>query len=65
MIIHFCGYASQPDIQIKCDQSWTIPKWGPTEGKTDKESVYETDDNRFYTFKKELVTCKDCLKCWV
>lgn len=59
-VIHLCDYASQPSIQILCDQSWTTPNWGPGGGKTSTEGVYESDDGRLYTFNPELMTCPAC-----
>jgi hypothetical protein len=61
MVIHLCDYASQPSIQISCDQTWTTPKWGPSGGKTSTEGVYETDDDRLYTFERSKATCPLCI----
>lgn len=60
MIIHYCDYASQPDIRIFCDQSWTRPAWN--DASTSIENVYKTEDNRVYTFNLLLTTCLDCAK---
>ena len=62
MVVHYCSYASQPDIQISCDKSWTTPAWGPKNGKTTTPGVYLADDGRYYTFEKEKVTCLKCSK---
>jgi hypothetical protein len=58
--VHLSDYASQPDVRILCDGSWTTPAWGPTSGMTETEGVYESDDNRLYTFDKDKTTCPKC-----
>jgi hypothetical protein len=61
-VIHWCGYASQPDIQIWCDQSWTTPKWGPGDHvhRDEAGTYYDTDDGRLYTFEYPRATCLAC-----
>lgn len=60
-MIHFCGYASQPDIQIYYNNDMTIPKWGTCiAGKADT-GVYEGEKDYLYTFEEKYVTCKECL----
>jgi hypothetical protein len=61
MIVHLCSYASQPAIQIFCDQSWTTPAWDSPDDLNLPENVYASDDNRYYTFNRDCVTCKSCL----
>lgn len=60
--IHAIGYSSQPDIQFLCDGAWSTPKWGEGEDTTEDEDVFVADDDRHYTFNREKVTCKKCLK---
>lgn len=60
--IHLSDFASQPDIRIACDQSWTTPKWGSEESKwTGIPNVHMADDDRLYTFRVALVTCEKCI----
>jgi hypothetical protein len=60
-LIHYCGYSSQPDIRICCDNSWTTPAWAK-EGNPEppEKDVHLADDMRFYTFDENRVTCKTC-----
>lgn len=62
-VIHLVSYASQPDLQIDCDQSWTTPA-GSEFAKTDEErkpGIFLTSDGRRYTFNETKVTCEACL----
>lgn len=66
-VVHMVDYASQPDLQIRCDQSWTTPAWdGFKPGGVKKwglpEGVYKTDDGRNYTFEEDKITCPKCKK---
>lgn len=62
MLIHYCHWASQPEVRIRC-LSWG----GYACGDTEIPGVYSADfdDNLhtvYYTFEKEKVTCPDCIK---
>lgn len=57
--VHSIIYASQPDLQFRCDESWSTPKWGET--NTDTPGVFIADDDRLYTFDRDSVTCTTCL----
>lgn len=57
-VVHFSDYASQPDVRIACDQSWTTPAWKRT--RMVSANVYEADDGRFYTFDEGAITCVVC-----
>lgn len=57
-VVHLIAYASQPDIQFRCDGSWSTPRWG--DASTETEGVYLDDDGRLYTFDEALVTCPQC-----
>jgi hypothetical protein len=59
-LIHLSNYSDNRSIQIYCDGSYTEPKWGPKSGLTDVEGVYESDDERLYTFDRSKVTCPKC-----
>jgi hypothetical protein len=60
--IHYCGYASQPDIQIFCTGAWDTPAWGSeAETATGIPEVYFGDGGPLYTFSEALVTCPECL----
>jgi hypothetical protein len=60
-IVHFCDYASQPDIRIACDQKWTTPYLAPGEVRIDRfRRVFPGMDGRSYTFEKTRVTCPKC-----
>ena len=56
--IHWVGWASQPDLQIWCDGSFTTPSY--REAHTDTPDVYRTADGRLYTFDCVLATCEAC-----
>jgi len=58
MDIHWVGWASQPDLQIWCDESFTTPSYG--NAGTDVPNVYRTADDRLYTFDCALATCAAC-----
>lgn len=58
--IHYCGWASQPDLQFACGISST-PSW--SQSKDLPEGVYDSDGDGPYTFEHlNLVTCPRCLK---
>jgi hypothetical protein len=59
--IHLCCWGDQPDIQIYCDESWTTPKWGGSPPDRPNLNLYLSDDDRWYTFTKELITCSACI----
>ncbi len=52
-------YASQPDIQYWCDQSWDIPEWSQP---SLPPHVHAGQSGRLYTFYEELVDCPECVK---
>ena len=56
-LVHHCDWASQPDIRIACDQSWTTPAW--TQPELPK-NVYAADNGKLYAFAYEVVTCEEC-----
>ena len=58
--VHAVKYASQPDIQILCDDSWSTPGWGTLDTGAETK-IYKLDDGRHYTFDEQKVTCKACL----
>jgi len=62
MIIHFCVYASQPDIEIYCNNDMTTPKWGSITGYI--AGVYEGEKDYLYSFEEKDVTCNECLNKW-
>jgi hypothetical protein len=57
--IHMVDYASQPDIQFRCDESWSTPKWGHPPPIS--EGVYLADNDRVYTFEDARCTCQACI----
>lgn len=62
--VHLSDYSSQPDIHILCDNTWTTPAWGPEstlQKSLAKRDIFLGDDDRYYTFDPEHVTCKQCL----
>jgi hypothetical protein len=63
--VHLVGYASQPDIQYVCDETWDQPAWTSPENEALIEELVGTevhvgDKGRLYTFDKHLVTCEAC-----
>jgi hypothetical protein len=63
--VHLSDWAGQPDIHILCDGTWTTPAWGPESAlqkSLAKRDIYLGDDERYYTFEEEHVTCKSCLE---
>lgn len=62
-IIHYCGYSSQPYIDIYCTGNSHYVSWT----NSNIENVYiadgleKEDADLLYTFKLENVTCEDCL----
>lgn len=75
--VHLCDYAQQPDIRIKCTGAWTTPSWKKGGGGIDKLGEAElerrkvlgipldahlADNNNYYTFDPDKVTCKKCLE---
>lgn len=62
--VHFSDWSSQPDVHILCDDSWVTPAWGRStliQRSLERREIYRADDERFYTFEREKVTCKACL----
>lgn len=57
-IIHNCDWGANSDVRIACDQSYTQAAWKQPQTFP---NVHLTDDNRYYTFIEELITCKQCL----
>lgn len=53
------NYASQPDIQFFCDDSWSIPAWN--QPKDLPQDIYLADNKSYYTFEFKHVTCTKCL----
>ncbi len=58
-IIHYSGWAAQPDVRIDCDMSWTTPTWNQ-DSVYKPQAVHMSDDNRLYTFDPDLATCTKC-----
>ena len=62
--VHVVDYASQPDIQFRCDGQWSRPH--PDNFRTDavkkerEPGVYEASNGYLYTFDEEKATCKVC-----
>lgn len=42
--VHGVAFAGQPDVQRRCDRSWSQPKWGGA--KTPTALVYRSDADR-------------------
>jgi len=65
IVIHNVSYASQPDLLIDCDQTWTTPAWGACDWSepnvTVPNGVFKTLDKRYYTFDDHKVTCEACI----
>lgn len=57
-VVHLVNYASQPDLQIWCDSSWTTPAYGK---RHSAHGPYEAHDGRWYAFEWLKVTCPACL----
>jgi hypothetical protein len=57
--VHHSDWAQQPDIRIRCDQSYTVPSYKQPEGLP--EGVHMADDSRLYTFYREKATCPACM----
>lgn len=58
MKIHYCDWASQPDIKYACGK-FTTPLWGKCAVVLPKD-VYAADDKDYYTFDYKLFNCIDC-----
>ena len=58
MKVHYCDYASQPDIRLACSQVYTTPAWKKTQVLP--SSVYEAVNGELYTFDSAKVTCPQC-----
>lgn len=61
--VHFSDYSSQPDIHILCDDTWTTPSWGRQtmiQRALERREIYRSDDERYYAFDEEKVSCKEC-----
>lgn len=63
-VVHMVDYASQPDIQFRCDETWDTPCWKQLgERDTAKlNGVYKADGGRYYTFEEDKITCPKCRK---
>jgi hypothetical protein len=63
-VIHAVDYASQPDLQIRCDGAWTTPHGNnfKSEPKPFPVGVYEASSEYLYTFDEEKVTCAECIR---
>ncbi len=60
--IHYCDWASQPDIHILCSNEWTTPAWGRRNVPDHVEAdFYLSDNGKYYTFKKDVVNCSACI----
>lgn len=59
LVVHMVDYASQPDLLIRCDRSWTTPD---LKGPALPRYVYKAMNGRYYTFDDKYVTCKLCLE---
>jgi hypothetical protein len=55
--VHMVDYASQPNLRIRCDQSWTTPD---LKSPAYPSGIYKTMDGRFYTFDDQKITCQLC-----
>lgn len=62
-IVHMVDYASQPNIQFRCDETWDTPSWDEF-NRDPKEfvGVYKAHGGRFYTFEEDKITCPVCKK---
>lgn len=58
-VIHNISWAAQGDLQISCDNSWTSAKWN--QDKDLPENVYQTEDDRLYSFEVCEITCPECM----
>ena len=63
-VVHAVDYASQPDLQIRCDGTWTTPhgnnfRSGP---RLFPVGVYEASNEYLYTFDENKVTCVECIQ---
>ena len=58
--VHYVAWAQQPDIQIYCDEAFTIPD---VSSPLRKAPVFVTQEQppRLYTFHDPFVTCTLCL----
>ena len=64
LTVHHCDWSSQPDLHIHCDDSWTTPLWGTPsamQAALERREIFVTEDDRYYTFDDDKVTCKACL----
>lgn len=59
--IHYCSYASQPDIQIHCTKDWTTPAWNK---QIEIKDIYLADSGVLYTFQEHEVTCQKCIEAF-
>lgn len=57
--VHMVDYASQPNIQYRCDSTWSTPDWVQGE---QPPGVFLADDGRLYTFTEEKITCGTCIE---
>lgn len=55
-VVHYCDWASQPDIHRACG-TWTRPAWG----QCSTVQPWLDDDGELYSFDLDDVTCPACL----
>ena len=57
-LLHWCNWASQPDIGLACGR-WTTPEW--IQPLVLAPGVFMDDGGEFYTFDdREDVDCPGC-----
>jgi hypothetical protein len=59
-VVHRSDDGDGRSVQIACDGSWDMPKWGGQPNGLPDE-VYLRDDDRLYAFERSLVTCDACI----
>ncbi len=63
LTVHHCDWSGQPHVHIVCDDSITKPLWGTPsamQAALERRDIFVTDDDRYYAFEREKVTCKGC-----
>lgn len=57
--VHMVDYASQPNLRIRCDLSWTTPD---LKSPSYPDGIYQAADGRLYTFDESKISCGLCLE---